>query len=419
VTSQATDHLLIRDVSMMSCTDEKIQNHIDIQVEAGRIVGLHPTGSTSGVDTTVIDGSGHTVLPGLLDAHVHMALIGPTGDHGEGSWVSHVLQVKEVIETTLSEGYTTVRDAGGLDPAFARSVDSHQILGPKILPSGSVISQTGGHGDLREAHEAVHGGPSIPGLVARPEVVNGADEVRRAAREQLRKGATQIKLFTSGGVLSPTDHWSHVQFQFDEIRAAVEVAEAWGTYVLAHCHSEAALRQVITAGVRSSEHGSQVNEEIAEEMLRREIFLVPTLQVLEAIQSDTSLTPEQRLDMLAITDGSKRAVQIAEAKGVSIGSGSDLVGPDQSGRGREIVLKAELMGAAGAILSATRENARLFRMADRIGTIELGKQADLILVAGSPLDDVELLVTGRNIPVVIRNGVVVKDAEGMAHRDDE
>ncbi|MBU2666184.1 amidohydrolase family protein [Actinoplanes bogorensis] len=410
--------LLIRDTSVMTCTDESVQEHVDVEVEAGRIVGLRPAGRAVPAGTTVIDGAGHTLLPGLLDAHVHMALIGPAGDHGDGSWISHVLRVKGVIEDTLLEGFTTVRDAGGLDPAFARAVDAGQIRGPKIFPSGSVISQIGGHGDLREAHEAVHRGASIPGLVARPEVVNGADEVRRVAREQLRKGATQLKMFTSGGVLSPTDHWTHTQFQFDEVRAAVEVAEAWGTYVLAHCHSASALMQVIEAGVRSIEHGSQVDERIADEMLRRDVWLVPTLQILQIIEADPALTPDQRVDINAIIDGSRNAVRIASAKGVGIGSGSDLVGPDQTGRGLEIVLKAELMGAAKAILSATRDNARLVRMQDTIGTIEAGKQADLVLVAGNPLDDVKLLASGTNIPVVIRAGEIVKDTAGMAHDSD-
>lgn len=138
--------------------------------------------------------------------------------------MSTTLLVRALIERTLHEGFTTVRDAGGLDPAWAPAVATGRIRGPRILPSGSFLTQTGGHGDFRAAHEADHGLASIPGLVANPEVVDGVDAVRRAAREQLRRGATQIKLFVSGGIISPTDPLESIQFAVEEIAAAVEVA---------------------------------------------------------------------------------------------------------------------------------------------------------------------------------------------------
>lgn len=409
--------LAVQDTTLIDCTGGPVREHVDVLVEDGVIASVRPTGATVRPGATVVDGRGATLMPGLMDAHVHMALVGPGGDHGEGSWVSHVLSVRRVIEETLMEGYTTVRDAGGLDPAFARAVESGQITGPEIFSSGSVISQIGGHGDLRDSHTAAHAGASIPGLVARPEVVTGADEVRRVAREQLRKGATQLKVFASGGVLSPTDHWTHVQFQAEEIRAAVEVADAWGTYVLAHCHSERALMQVIEAGVRCIEHGSQITPEIAKVMASRGTWLVPTLRTLDLIAAQDDLTADQADDISQITAGSERAIRAASEAGVGIGSGSDLVGPDQTGRGWEIVRKAEVMGVEAALLSATRDNARLIRVEDRLGTVEPGKQADLILVAGNPLDDVGMLTDGANTPWVMKAGVVVKDTEKRGHDD--
>jgi len=406
--------LVIRDVTLLACVDQTVAEHVDVTVQGSRIGHIRRTGTPAPPGARVIEGSGHTLMPGLTDAHVHMALIGPAGDHGAGSWISHVLGVKDVIEATLDDGFTTVRDAGGLEPAYARAVRAKQIRGPRILPSGSFISQTGGHGDARLAHEAVHAGTSIPGLVARPEVVDGADAVRRAAREQLRRGATQIKVMASGGVLSPTDRWSHPQLSLDELRAAVEVAQACDTYVLAHCHSEAALRRVIQAGVRSVEHGSGLSAAIAADMAARGSYLVPTLLVLDVILADSALTDDQRADITTIKRGSRRAVRTAMAAGVTVGSGSDLVGPDQRGRARELARKAEVMGSAtAAILSATRDNARLFRMADRIGTVEPGKLADLILVDGHPLDDITLLADAARILLVVKGGVVVKDANGL------
>ncbi len=411
--------LIVRDATLLSCVDGSArdrQEHVDVVVRDGLIAEVRRTGHAIDAGTTVVEANGATLMPGLTDAHVHLALIGPTGDHGDLDWVSHVLTVSRVIEETLQEGFTTVRDVGGLDPAFARAVGRGQVPGPHILSSGSVISQVGGHGDLREAHEAVHhAGPSIPGLVARPEVVTGADEVRRVAREQLRKGADHLKVFASGGVLSPTDHWSQTQFQLEELRAAVEVAEAWGTYVAAHCHSEAALTQVIEAGIRSIEHGSQISPEIAAIMAERDVFLVPTLRVLQLIAAQDDLTASQRSDINQISDGSRAAIRAATDAGAGVGSGSDLVGPDQTGRGHEIVLKAEVMGPMAAILSATRDNARLFRMTETIGSVEPGKRADLILLGAHPLDDVAVLADGANIRTIVQAGKVVKDLDGKAH----
>ena len=362
-----------------------------------------------------MDGAGCTLLPGLTDAHVHFALIGPHGDHGAEDWVSHVLRVGAMISTALDEGFTTVRDAGGLDPAWARAVSWGLLRGPRILPSGSVLSQTGGHGDLRAQHESLHAAASIPGLVARPEIVDGANEVRRLAREQLRKGATQIKLLASGGIVSPTDPFDSLQFSRDEIAAAVEVARSWGTYVLAHCHTSPAVDVALDAGVRSIEHGSILSPATARRMADQGAFMVPTLQALEMLATYPerwSLAPEKVARLRSIADHAAESVRIAEEAGVAIGSGSDVVGPWQGRRGEEIVLKARILGAHKAILSATSTNAALFNLNDRIGTIEPGRDADLILVAGEPLDHVELLADPGSIPLVIQAGVIVKDSEG-------
>ena len=161
-----------------------------------------------------------------------------------------------VIEGALQEGFTTVRDAGGLEPAWAQAVASGTLAGPRILPAGSPISQTGGHADDRQRHEALHHGHTIPGLVAGFEIADGVDEVRRAAREQLRRGASQVKLMASGGVISPTDPLESLQLSVAEIRVAVEVARSWGTYVMAHCHTTPSVEMALDAGVRSIEHGS-------------------------------------------------------------------------------------------------------------------------------------------------------------------
>lgn len=413
-TREQPQNLLVRDVAVLDCTGREPAGRCDVLVRNGRIASIDPSGTHQGHDASTVDGAGCTLMPGLTDAHVHFALVGPNGDHGTEPWIFHVLRVAGYIERALDEGFTTVRDAGGLEPAWARAVDTGLLRGPRILPSASMLTQTGGHGDLRAQHEAVHRGGSIPGLVARPEIVDGAEEVRRAAREQLRRGATQIKLLASGGIVSPTDPFDSLQFSREEIAAAVEVAKSWDTYVLAHCHTSPAIEVALDAGVRSIEHASLLDHGTARRMAEERVFMVPTLQALEmlaAYPERWNLTPEKESRLREIAAAATESVRIADAAGVRIAAGSDVVGPWQGHRGEEIALKARVLGEHKAIISSTRTNAELFGLDDRIGTVELGREADLILVAGEPLSDIKLLADPAAIPVVIKGGSVVKDVD--------
>jgi len=404
--------LLVHGVTVLDCTGADPVSHLDVLLRDGRIAEIGPARARGTI--TTIDAEGLTLMPGLTDAHVHFAMIGRTGGHGTGSWVSQVLRIKTLIEQALDEGFTTVRDAGGLEPAYARSVESGEIRGPRVLPSGSVISQTGGHGDMRESFESAHKGASIPGLVAVAEVVDGVDAMRRATREQLRRGATQIKLFASGGVLSPTDPFDSIQFSREEIAAAVDVARSWDPYVLAHCHTSPAMNNALDAGVRSIEHGSLMDAETAERIALIGAFVVPTLLILEqlvALPDDAGLTEAQRAKLRAVETEVGNSIRTMRDAGVKIGSGSDIVGLTQASRARELVLKGRILGAHAAILSATSVNAELFGLEDRIGTVEVGKDADLILVDGQPLDDVGVLADSDRIRLVMRRGAVVKDLD--------
>jgi imidazolonepropionase-like amidohydrolase len=340
---------------------------------------------------------------------VHFGLTA-TGDQDPlESHVSYVLKVVENIRLALDEGFTTVRDAGGLDPAYALAVESGQISGPRILPSGSFLSITGGHGDHRSPWSDVVT-PSIPGLVAHAELVDGVDAVRLAARTQLRRGATQVKLFASGGVMSPTDPLDSLQFTVEELAAAVHEAKAFGKYAMAHCHTSAAMNNALDAGVRSIEHGSILDEQTARKMADQEAYLVPTLVIIELLARMPELPEVSRAKMEIVHGETAASVMVAQAAGVHIGSGSDLLGPRQRRRAGELVEKAKHVGPMGAIVSATRTNAELFRLQDHIGTLAEGKDADLILVNGDPLADIAVLVDARKIPFVVKSGVVVKDA---------
>ena len=219
----------------------------------------------------------------------------------------------------------------------------------------------------------------------------------------------------SGGVISPTDPLDSLQLSVAEIAVAVEVARSWGTYVMAHCHTTPSVEMALDAGVRSIEHGSILEPETARRIAAEGAFMVPTLQTMESFLAHPErmgLAPEK----IALLDGfarqAYRSVEIARDAGVKLASGSDVVGPWQGRRGEELVFKAQVLGAHEAIISATRTNAELFMLEDEIGTVEIGKRADLVLVKGQPLDDVELMAEPDNVVVVLQDGAAVKDTEG-------
>ena len=363
-------------------------------------------------DARVVDVSGMCVLPGLIDAHVHLAAIG-TDIIGEMRKPAAVIamRIRQVIEATLDAGFTTVRDAGMIDSGFAAAVEEGYVRGPRILPSGAVLSQTGGHDDWRPRFldDVLEG---VPGLVALSAICDGVDAVRRAARQQLRRGATQIKLIASGGAMSPTDEMDSSQFTVEEMAAAVYEAHAAGRYAMAHAYGPTAIRNALEAGVRSIEHGNFLDEETAAAMKARGAYLVPTLVTYEMLDrfGEAGHLPEFNWRKIRYAkEQAEEGVRIALAAGVPIGSGSDLLGPMQPFKTTELTLKARIMGAMAAIVSATATNAQLLRLAERTGTVQEGKWADLIVVAGNPADDVAVLESADNVRLVMKEGQILKD----------
>jgi imidazolonepropionase-like amidohydrolase len=274
-----------------------------------------------------------------------------------------------------------------------------------------MLSQTGGHGDWRARFADTPDAHTVPGLFSAPEICDGPDAVRRAAREQLRRGARQIKVMASGGAMSPTDELDHTQFTIEEIAAAVHEARAAGTYVLAHAYSPRAIANALEAGVRSIEHGNFLDEATAAAMKAKDAWLVPTLVTYEMIDrhGEAEGIPENNLRKIRQAKArGAQAVAIARDAGLQIGSGSDLLASMQPHKTTELVLKAEVMGAMDAVVSATRSNAELFGLANDIGTIEEGKLADLIAVSGNPIDDITVLQSAENVVLVMKAGDVVK-----------
>ena len=398
--------------TLIDGTDRDPQPAMAVVVEDGRIARVASTGAlTPPRDAEVIECEGLTLLPGLTDAHVHLGIVRTGEGMGRQPAAIHALRIAREIEATLDAGYTTVRDAGGIDGAWPRAVRAGLVRGPRILPSGAALSQTGGHGDQRARFDEGPGDPGIPGLFRFSELCDSPDAVRRAAREQLRRGATQIKMMASGGVMSPTDEITHTQFTIEELSAAAGVAKAAGTYVLAHAYAPHAITSALEAGVHSIEHGNLLDEATAAAMKAKGAWLVPTLVTygtLERTGGPGGIPENMRRKSRRAQEGASESVRIAMAAGVQIGSGSDLLGPMQPYKTTELVLKAKLMGNMAALVSATSSNARLFGLEEEIGTVAEGKSADLILVRGNPIDDIAVLETPENVVVVMREGSMLK-----------
>jgi len=355
-----------------------------------------------------------TLMPGLTDAHVHIGAVDVNilDQHRERPSNLTALLMARIMEETLMQGFTTVRDAGGADWSFKAAVERGVIEGPRLLVSDKPLSQTGGHGDWRRRSETQPPEIFCPTAGMRSVVCDGADEVRKAAREQLRLGADQIKVMASGGAMSPADELAATQYQIEEIRAAVEEAEAARTYVMAHAYNDGSVRNCLHAGVRSIEHGNLIDEETARLMCEAGVYLVPTLVTYEAISEEGKNhgVPD---DVIRKIDEARalgiRALRHAHEAGVRIASGSDLLGPLQDRKARELEIKTEVMSPMEALVSATRTNAELFGMQGEIGTVEEGKLADLLVVDGNPLEDISILQKRENLKLIMKGGKIAKN----------
>jgi imidazolonepropionase-like amidohydrolase len=412
--------LFLHNATLIDGTGAEPQREISLELRDGRVARIFPARDLSShPDAPVVDLAGTFILPGLTDAHVHFALTEPNGALSQ-PWAEWAARVASFISQTLDQGFTTVRDAGALDPAWARVVERGLIRGPRILPSGAFLSQTGGHGDWRPSYMTADPIAPIPGLFAGYILADGPDEVRRAARDQLRRGAVQIKVMASGGVASPTDPIDATQFTSGELRAAVEEAETRSTYVLAHAYHPKSINQCLEAGVRSIEHGNLLDEATAARMARAGAFLVPTLityDILAEGGAALGFSSYQVQKLQQVHKAGEDSVRIARAAGVNIGSGSDLLGHAMSLKARELVIKSRILSPMEAIVSATRTNARLFGMEADIGTVQEGKLADLTIFDRDPLADPEVLANADRVRLVLKGGEVVKDTDGRAVRE--
>ena len=365
--------------------------------------------------------AGGTILPGLIEAHVHMSW----GGANSINWINYTPQLEMArtlknLAFLRNEGYTAIRDMGS-GCVFLKAAVSEGLLDlPRIFAAGRILTQIGGHGDAYqkltlEASEKVYG-PAY--------IVTGADEVRRACRINARNGADFIKIMTTGGVFSQGDkagESSH--FSGEEIRAAVEEAENMGSYVAAHAQANRGIRTALENGVKCIEHGFYLDDYCIDIMIKNNCYLVPTLSIMHLSklfnESNPNVLPELKAKTLRSYEAHYRSLDKAHRAGVKIGMGCDFVNDAAMGCTYDRAnMEFERMEAAGfspmeIIQAATKTNSELIQMQDRVGTIEKNKLADLILVSGNPLDDIKVLCSADNVKMVIQDGKIVKDIRGI------
>jgi imidazolonepropionase-like amidohydrolase len=353
------------------------------------------------------DAAGLYVLPGLIDAHFHAC--GADLDVARVDAMPRSLlaqYARGALEAALARGFTTVRDAAGADVGLRIAIEQGLIRGPRLFHSGRAISQTGGHGDSRAPSELAMCGCVAGGTFV---VADGVDAVRRAAREELRRGATQLKVFLSGGVLSPGDPLDRPQLADDELATVVAEAHARGTYVMAHAHTADAVRRCIAHGVRSIEHATLVDRPTATAAAAAGVFVTPTLAVLEALADPAlPLAPAMRDKAVAVHNGAMLGFEALAAASVALGFGTDLLGPLMKRQGREFVLRAEVVGAAAALTSATLINARMLDCEGALGEIVPGAHADLVALDRDPLRDVSVLGDPARVRLLVKAGDVLQ-----------
>jgi imidazolonepropionase-like amidohydrolase len=384
-------------------------------------ISAQPIPTDRRADTVIVAGGGRTLMPGLIDMHWHTMLVRPnpaqllTWDIGYGNLVAG-----DEAEATLLRGFTTVRDLGGPSFGLKQAIDEGVVPGPRIYPCGAIVTVTSGHGDFRHPFEV----PRIPGKLTRMELLGGSmvadspDEVRMRVREQLLLGATQIKLTAGGGVASPRSPLDASTFTEEELRAAVEAAENWGTYVTVHAYTPAAIERSIAAGVKCIEHGHLMDEATARLIAEKGIWLStqPFPDEFSGLFPPGSVEQAKALEVIAGTDITYR---LAKKHQLKTAFGTDILFSQKLAQ-RQGALLASLVRwytPAQTLAMATGTNAELLALSGKrnpypgkLGVVEEGALADLLLVDGNPLENIELIADpAQNFVVIMKDGKIYKN----------
>ncbi len=356
---------------------------------------------------------GRYLSPGLIDCHSHV-FIGAFNDGRTVLPSEMTARAGRHLEGMLQRGFTTVRDAGGADYGHKAALEKGLFTGPRMFVSGRILSQTGGHGDHRGRAETCNCGAALGGVGI---IADGIDEVRRAARENIRQGCDQIKIMAGGGVSSPGDKLNHPQYSLEEITAIADEADRAGRYVMAHVYSDMGIRRAVSCGVRSIEHGNFLTDETARLMADRDAHLVPTLITYEAdaiYGMGFGWSEENQEKNAEVLASGLKSLEIALRSKVNVGYGTDLCWSPKSYQGDGLLIHQKVCGAAEALRHATVNNAKVIRMEGKVGEIAAGAFADVVVVDANPLDGLECFAqTDNRIVAVLQSGRPVRDDLGL------
>ena len=417
--AQQSPAVLFQNVRIFDGKNGALSPPSNVLVRDNRIEKI--SAATITADAQVINGGGRVLMPGLIDAHWHAMLVRPTPASALANDVGYTnLLAAAEATSTLMRGFTTVRDMGG--PAFAlkRAIDEGLVAGPRIYPSGAIITITSGHGDFRQLSDLPR---TIGGMLSRMEKIGGSmvadspDEVRVRAREQLMQGATQVKLTAGGGVASPFSPLDVSTFTEPELRAAVEAADNWGTYVATHAYTPVSIQRSIAAGVRCIEHGHLMDDATARLMAEKGIWL--STQPFLDVATASGLGPAEQDKMRQVVSGTDRVYALAKKYGIKTAFGTDvLFAPALAERqGAMLVSLTRWYKPAEALIMATSTNAELLGLSGlrnpypgRLGVVEDGALADLLLVDGNPIENIRLIEDpAKNFLVIMKGGKIYKN----------
>jgi len=366
----------------------------------------------------VVDVAGRTLMPGLIDAHIHsyashvsLQKIDTVGDAYRTAYAMRMLG------HALDSGFTSVRDVGGGDYSLSRAIADGLIRAPRFFYSGKILSMTGGHGDLRPLeHRCDQSFCSCDHANWAARIADGVDACITVTRDELRQGAHCIKIMGSGGVASPTDPIWMNQYREDEIRAIVNECAERRTYVAAHCHPASAIRRCVEYGVRSIEHGTLIDDDTAQFVAARGAYIVPTMVILYTLVEQGrqhGFPAESQAKAEEVMRSGLEGLEAMRRAGVKLAYGSDLLGALHVYQSREFEIRREVFTPLEILRQATSIGAEMMRLDGKLGCIAPGAWADLIVVDGDPLADIGLLAAGgRHLPVIVRAGEVVKNTLG-------
>ena len=415
---------LIQNVRIFDGTGSRLSAPSHVLVRGNRIerISAAPIATDRRADTVLIDGGGRTLMPGLIDMHWHTMLVRPTHAALLTADIGHLNLLAGAEATdTLMRGFTTVRDMGGPSFGLKRAIDEGVIAGPRIYPSGAIITVTSGHGDFRQPFELPRllGAPQSRGeQIGAAMIADSPDEVRVRVREQLLQGASQIKLTAGGGVASPNSPLDASTFTEAELRAAVEAAENWGTYVTVHAYTAAAIQRAIAAGVKCIEHGHLMDEQTAKLIADKGIWL--SMQAFPDQMAD-AFPPgsTERAKALEVFAGTDRTYTLAKKYRIKTAFGTDILfSPRLAQRQGQLLTKlVRWYSPAETLAMATGTNAQLLTLSGKrnpypgkLGVVEEGALADLLIVDGNPIEDIKLIEDpSRNFVLIMKDGRIYKN----------